>query len=128
MKFVVTILASLISLNAFAVSGGNMNYKKAECSLTVDGSLVKTVNQPLMNLMIDDRTGRFAQIQFGDAQKVIQYQLLIENDLQNPSSQNVIVLQNLRVGELESSSEFSAKDVNWLRIAQGAYSVTCNLK
>ncbi|MNT87079.1 hypothetical protein D3C72_2274460 [compost metagenome] len=78
--------------------------------------------------MIEDRLGRFAQIQFGDEQKVIQYQLLIEDDLQMPKSKNVLVLQNLKVGELESSAEFSAKDVNWVRIGQGALSVTCNLK
>ncbi|MEK2644520.1 hypothetical protein [Bdellovibrio sp. BCCA] len=113
-----------------------LNYKNVECQLRVDGKLVKTQSQPLMTLIIEDSLGRFTQIQFGDEQKKIQYQLLLENapatsesGLSLASTDGaVLVLQNLMIDTLESSSEFSAKDVTWVRIAQGTHSVSCSLK
>lgn len=79
-----------------------------------------------MTLTIDTHLGRFQQIQFGDEQAKIQYQILIEDDVDFEG--HVLVLQNLQVGEQESSSEFSAKELKWVRIAQGQHSVRCNLQ
>lgn len=102
-----------------------LKYKNVECKLSVDGKLVKTQRQQMMTLIIEDSLGRFAQIQFGDEKQKIQYQLLIENDV--VMADGVLVLQNLMIDTLESSSEFSAKDATWVRLGQGAYSVSCVL-
>lgn len=134
MKLIALLLFTLPSFTWAALPV--LNYKNVECKLFVDGKLVKEQSQPLMTLIIEDSLGRFAQIQFGDEQKKIQYQLLIENA--PAKSENglslvatdgaVLVLQNLMIGTLESSSEFTAKDVTWVRIAQGTHSVSCDLK
>lgn len=125
MKLIALIILALPSFTWAALPV--LNYKNVECQLRVDGQLVKEQSQPLMTLIIEDSIGRFVQIQFGDEQKKIQYQLLIENA---PATTDgaVLVLQNLMVDKLESSSEFSAKDVTWVRIAQGTHSVSCTLK
>ncbi|WP_374078275.1 hypothetical protein [Bdellovibrio bacteriovorus] len=133
MKYVLLLLA--LSCNAQAALPV-LNYKNIECQLRVDGKLVKEQSQPLMTLIIEDSIGRFVQIQFGDEQKKIQYQLLIENAPATSESGltvastdgSVLVLQNLMVDKLESSSEFTAKDVTWVRIAQDTHSVSCTLK
>lgn len=103
-----------------------LSFKSVQCSLSVDEKVVKTTESvPLMTLMVDDAIARFAQIQFGDAERKIQYQLLIEDDVKTKDA--VLVLQNLMVGDLESSAEFSAKEPTWVRVRQGAYSVSCEV-
>lgn len=105
-----------------------LNYKNVECRLFVDDKLVTTKSQSLMTLVIDEHMGRFAEIQFGDEKKKIQYQVLIEDDVKSKDKDAVLVLQNLLVDKLESSSEFSAKELTWLRLAQGTHSVSCDVK
>ncbi|KYG64419.1 hypothetical protein AZI85_03080 [Bdellovibrio bacteriovorus] len=103
-----------------------LSYKNVECRYTENDKLVKEQSVALMTLVIEDSLGRFAQIQFGDDAKKIQYQILIEDDLKTKDS--VVILQNLMVDKLESSSELSGKEVSWVRIAQGTHSVRCDLK
>lgn len=123
------VLLSLILIPSFSWAGMPvLGYKTAECRLLLEDKIVRERSVSLMTLTVEDHLGRFAEIQFGDDQKKIQYQILIEDDIQSISSDSILVLQNLMVDSLESSSEFSAKEVSWVRIAQGEYSVTCNLK
>lgn len=105
-----------------------LSYKSVDCRLFVEDKIAKEQTAPLMTLVIEERLGRFAQIQFGDEQTKIQYQILLEDDLQAKNLDTVLILQNLMVDKLESSSEISAKEINWVRIAQGTYSVSCDLK
>lgn len=103
-----------------------LSFKSVQCSLSVEEKVVKTTESlPLMTLMVDNSIARFAQIQFGDAEMKIQYQLLIEDDAKTKDA--VLVLQNLMVAETESSAEFSAKEVTWARVRQGSYSVSCEM-
>lgn len=127
MKKIILLLLVFMSSSAWAAMPV-LNYKNITCRLVVDGVLVKEQSQSLMTLMIEERLGRFVQIQFGDEQKTIQYQILIEDDVNSPVADSVLILQNLMIGELESSSEVSAKEVTWIRIAQGTHSVSCDLK
>ncbi|MNL77182.1 hypothetical protein D3C87_2033070 [compost metagenome] len=78
-----------------------------------------------MLLQIDDGFGRFAQIQFGDENLKMQYQLLIEDD--RAVEGNVIVLQNWLVGDHEVSEEISVEDVSLVAVANEGYSVKCNI-
>lgn len=103
-----------------------LKYQGVSCRLSKDGEFVREKAVKLMTLTIDTHLGRFQEIQFGDEQSKIQYQILIEDDVD--SEGHVLVLQNLKVGELESSSEFSAKDLKWVRVAQGSHSVRCELQ
>ncbi|WP_374029813.1 hypothetical protein [Bdellovibrio bacteriovorus] len=124
-------MKTLIVALFFAIPGVSfaaipiLSYKHVSCRLYVEEEQVKEVSQPLMTLIIEDSIGRFAQIQFGDENLKIQYQLLFEDDLKVPGS--VLVLQNLMVGSVESSAEFSAKDATWMRIRQGTHSVSCDV-
>lgn len=102
-----------------------MRYESVVCSYSESETVKKTVSSPLMTISIDGDFGRFAEIQFGDETKKIQYQILLENDAKNVASVNI--LQNLLVGDLESSAEFSAEAPKYARIAQGAHSVRCEL-
>lgn len=106
----------------------SLNYKSITCHLLEGDKVVKEHTTKLMLLTIEDHLGRFAEIQFGDETQKIQYQLLIEDDTAVKSAEAILVLQNLMVGQTESSSEFAAKEVSWVRIAQGTYSVSCDLK
>lgn len=124
MKFLLPLLLVISSFAHAALPV--VSYKNIQCRYFVDEKLVKEHSQALMTLMIDDRMGRFAQIQFGDAQNKVQYQVLIEDDLKVNGA--VLVLQNLLVDTLESSSEFSAKEVTWVRLSQGSHNVSCDLK
>lgn len=103
-----------------------LKYQSASCQFLKDDTIVSEKVVNLMTLTIDTHLGRFQQIQFGDEQAKIQYQILIEDDVDFEG--HVLVLQNLQVGEQESSSEFSAKELKWVRIAQGQHSVRCNLQ
>lgn len=103
-----------------------LKYSEVTCGLSVDEKLVKEATASLMTLVIEESLGRFAQIQFGDDSKKIQYQILIENSDKQAGA--VIVLQNLMVGEAESSVEFSAITPNWVRVGHGNHSVACDLK
>ena len=124
---ILTLLASVCCSTALAAMPA-LKYKSADCTLMMDEKVVKQQSIQLMFLQIDSGFGRFAEVQFGDEKLPIQYQVLFEDDLANQATDHVLVLQNLKVGEVESSSEFSARDVKWLRIAQGAYSVRCEMK
>lgn len=103
-----------------------LKYQGVSCRLLKDDEVVSERSVKLMTLTIDTHLGRFQEIQFGDEQAKIQYQILIEDDVE--SEGHVLVLQNLKVGELESSSEFSTKDLKWVRLAQGSHSVKCELQ
>lgn len=123
------IILGFIFFPAFSWAGmpAALNYKTAECRLLQEDKVVKTQSVSLITLTVGDHLGRFAEIQFGDEQMKIQYQVLIEDDIRSTSADAVLVLQNLMVDSLESSSEFSAKEARWIRIAQGTHSVTCDL-
>lgn len=103
-----------------------LRYQGVECVYSISDKESKRLSQNLMTLVIETDLGRFAQLQFGDETLKIQYQILLENDTQVPGSVNV--LQNLAVGELESSAEFSAQEPRYVRLAQGVHSVRCELK
>lgn len=103
-----------------------LKYQGVGCRLLKDDEVVSEKSLKLMTLTIDTHIGRFQEIQFGDEQTKIQYQILIEDDVDSVG--HVLVLQNLKVGELESSSEFSTKDLKWVRLAQGSHSVKCELQ
>ncbi len=103
-------------------------YQSISCRLSKEDQVVKEMSSSLMTLTIEDHLGRFAQFQLGDEELKIQYQILIEDDASVKTHDSVLVLQNLLVGSVESSSEVSARDLTWLRIRQGDYSVDCDLK
>ena len=121
---VILVLSFLIPSSGFAANAA-LDYQSLTCSLSFHGKIEKTIRQQMMTLLIDDDSGRFAQIQFGDEKKKIQYQLLIEKDPAN--NRSLLVLQNLLIDHLESSSEFSATALKNVRLAQGKYSVSCAL-
>lgn len=102
------------------------SFKTVDCVLKKEDVVVLEFAQPLMMLQIDEGFGRFAQVRLNDGGTEVQYQVLIEDDLKVQGA--VVVLQNLMVGQAESSSEFSAKEPTWLRIRQQDYAVECALK
>ena len=102
-----------------------MRYDSVICTYSESETVKKTVSQKLITISIDADFGRFAEIQFGDDTKRIQYQILLENDANNEASVNI--LQNFLIGDLESSAEFSADAPKYTRIAQGVHSVRCEL-
>jgi hypothetical protein len=128
MKSLITLLLTLSPLASFAGQMPTLKFKAVDCTLAVDNLIVKSVTGDLMSLVVDDHIGRFAQLQLGDDKNKIQYQILIEDDLKDKKSDKVIVLQNLMVNDLESSSEFSTSDLSWVRLRQGLYSVSCDVK
>ncbi|KHD87231.1 MAG: hypothetical protein OM95_15755 [Bdellovibrio sp. ArHS] len=103
-----------------------LEYKSLHCRYYENEKLVKEQSAAFMTLIIEDSIGRFVQMQFGDETKKIQYQILVEDDIKSKDS--VLILQNLMIDSLESSSELSGKEVSWVRIAQGTHSVSCDLK
>lgn len=113
-----------------------IKFKQVTCKYSVDGTLKKEITQDLMSLAIDLSIAKFAQIQFGDEQLKIQYQVLIEDETTDRktgkpaplSSEAVVVLQNLMVGETESSVEFSATAPTWVKATNASHSVSCELK
>jgi len=126
-KMILSLLASACCSSALAAMPA-LKYKTADCTLMNDSKVVKQQSVAMMFLQIDSGFGRFAELQLGDDKLPIQYQIFIEDDLSNQATDHVLILQNLKVGDVESSSEFSGRDVKWLRIAQGAFSVRCELK
>lgn len=102
-----------------------VTYKKAKCDISHGDKIVSSAEGVLMPLLIEENVGRFVQLQLGDQKLKIQYQLLIEDDLKIAG--NIIVLQNLLVGKNEVSAEFSAPELNWVRIAGQDYSVKCEI-
>lgn len=102
-----------------------LRYRAVKCVYSISNKEQQTVNQDLMTITVEADLGRFAQIQFGDKDLKIQYQILLENHPEKPGTINV--LQNLAVGELESSSEFAAPEPDYARLAQGIHSVRCEL-
>lgn len=112
---------------AFAALTDPNVFQKVDCKLMSDGVVLKEHSQYMMNITTGDDYAKFVQIQFGDDTSVIQYQLLIEKDLSPAVEGSLIVLQNLKVGEKESSQEFSAQKINWLRTTNEGYVVHCEL-
>lgn len=98
-------------------------YLSMQCTYSIEGVVQKTVAKDLITLAIENDVGRFVEIQFGDAEKKIQYQILLENDPQD--SEAINVLQNFLVEELESSSELLAVRPKNFRVSQGAHRVSC---
>nr|BFD58675.1 hypothetical protein CKG001_07820 [Bdellovibrio sp. CKG001] len=121
------LLMSLLPGVAWAGLTSNEVVQKVECRLLNDGVVLKEKEAYMMNIVIDQEYGKFIQIQFGDESTLIQYQLLIENDPEASVPGSMIFLQNLKVGERESSQEFSAQQVNWVRTTNEGYMVQCNL-
>ena len=127
MKALVFVFSFIVGISVQAAELlPTFSFKSVECVLKKDDVVTLEFNQALMMLQIDSDFGRFAQVRLKDGETEVQYQVLIEDDLKVPGA--VIVLQNLMVGELESSSEVSAKEPTWLRIRQGVYAVECALK
>ena len=100
-------------------------YKKANCQLSFGEKVIKEVETDLIPIRVDEHLGRFVQIQFGDQKQHLQYQILIEEDIEIPG--NVLVLQTWQVGKYETTNEFSALAVSWLRISGYDYSVKCKV-
>ncbi len=121
----ILILSLLFPGVAFAASDV-MVYKSVSCIFKQDETTLKKISKGLMTLTIDEHVGRFAQIEFEIDKVRIQYQILVEEDVEAPNQ--MLFLQNLTVGELQSSAEFSAPDVSWIRTSQGDYSAACELK
>lgn len=122
-----TSLLLLTPLYARAASPA-LEAKAISCRLMDGERTVSEQTVPLISLVIEDHLGRFAQVQFGNSERTLQYQILIEEDLKSKDGDGAIFLQNFRVDSLESSAEFSAKEVRWIRIAQGTWSVWCDLQ
>ncbi|WP_374001885.1 branched-chain amino acid aminotransferase [Bdellovibrio bacteriovorus] len=121
------LLMGLLPGIAWAGLTSNDVVQKVECRLLNDGIVLKEHDAYMMNIVIDKEYGKFIQIQFGDENLPIQYQLLIENDPESPVSGSLIFLQNLKVGEREATQEFSGQQVNWVRTTNEGYMVQCNL-
>lgn len=102
-----------------------VTYKSVKCELTHGDKVVSALTSPMMPLMIEETLGRFVELQFGTQKLKIQYQLLLEDDLENAG--NIIVLQNLLVGKNEVSAEFSTQEISWVRTAGQDYSVKCEI-
>lgn len=105
--------------------GPAMSYESVVCVYSVSETVQETVTRDLITLSIDRDFGRFVEIQFGDQTQKVQYQILLENDPQNEASVNI--LQNLLVGDLESSAEFAAEAPSYAQISHGAHRVRCEL-
>lgn len=124
---IVFLLMGLLPGMAWAGLTSNEVVQKVECRLSNDGVVLKEREAYMMNIVIDQEYGKFIQIQFGDENTVIQYQLLIENDPEAKVAGSMIFLQNLKVGEREATQEFSGQQVNWVRTTNEGYMVQCNL-
>ena len=125
MKFIFSLMVLVSVGTASAIQLKAITFKSISCQLSQDGQTLREVTQPLMLLQIDDGFGRFAQIQFGDENLKMQYQLLIEDD--RAVDGNVIVLQNWLVGDHEVSEEVSVADVTSVAAANEGYSVKCDI-
>lgn len=110
------------------------SYKSVKCVLSYGEKVVKEVSSPMMAVQVEETIGRFVQIQFQQASaasvplkqnQLVQYQLFLEDDLKIAG--NIIVLQNLLVGKNEVSAEFTASELNWVRVAGQDYSVKCEI-
>lgn len=120
-------ILSLVPGLALAALTDHDVFQKVDCELMSEGVVLKKHSQYMMNITTGDDYAKFIQIQFGDDAHVIQYQLLIEKDLNSPLDGSLIVLQNLKVGDKELSQEFSAQKINWLRTSNEGYVVHCDL-
>lgn len=124
--FIIALLTAFLPMSSFATDLlPSLKYKTARCSFLKGDKLIETRSGALMSLVIDDSIGRFVQLKFEESGHRIQYQLLIE-DAQSKGT-GILVLQNLAVDGVESSAEFSTPSVSWVRLAQGEYSVQCDL-
>jgi hypothetical protein len=104
-----------------------IKYQSVNCKFLKNGEVKKEINAPLMKISIEAHLGRFAQLHFDDEQRRIQYQILIEDHFSQTQTEQLLVLQNLKVGEVESSFEFVAHELNWTKISQGEVQVQCEL-
>lgn len=102
-------------------------YQKIDCRLLNDGVVLKTQSEYMMNVKTDIGYAKFSQIQFGDAELKIQYQLFIEDDINGAIPDSLIYLQNLMIGETESSVEISGQKVSWVKSTLKGFSVQCEL-
>ncbi|QDK36897.1 hypothetical protein [Bdellovibrio sp. NC01] len=127
MKVLISILVLLPSLG-FAAVKRVTDYKSVSCTLSKNETkLEEKKDLNLLLLSIEDHLGKFAQVAFTDGQTKLQYQLLIEDDVTSKTMDAFVVLQNLKVGDKEISSEFAAKDLQWASINDGTYKVSCTL-
>ncbi|MFS4460975.1 hypothetical protein [Bdellovibrio sp. HCB2-146] len=125
MKFIFSLMVLGLVGTANAAQLKAVIFKSVACQISQNNQMLREVTQPLMLLQIDDGFGRFAQIQFGNENLKMQYQLLIEDD--SAVKGNVIVLQNWLVGEREVSEEVSVEDVSSVAVANEGYSVKCEI-
>ncbi|AHI05156.1 hypothetical protein BDW_03240 [Bdellovibrio bacteriovorus W] len=124
--YIIALLTAFLPMSSFASEAlPSLNYKTARCSFLKGGKVIETRSGALMSLVIDESIGRFVQLKLEESGHRIQYQLLIE-DAQSKGT-GIIVLQNLAVDGVESSAEFSTSSVSWVRLAQGEYSIQCDL-
>lgn len=123
------ILSLFILVPSFALAGVTSAdvVQKLDCKLLRDGQVVKEHSEYMMTIRTEEAYAKFSQIQFGDDSVKIQYQLLIEDDLSSKAEGSLIFLQNLMVGDKESSQEFSGQKVNWVRATNEGVAVHCEL-
>ncbi|MDG0818043.1 hypothetical protein [Bdellovibrio svalbardensis] len=127
MKKIILVLAMLPCVS-FGYAKQVTSYSTASCTLSKGEQVLQQENDiKLMTLSIEDHLGRFTQVVWNDGETLIQYQFLIEDDESSKTLDAFLVLQNLKVGEKEISSEFAAKDVNSVSISDGTYKVSCAL-
>lgn len=126
MKLLVTLLMLLPGMAMAGYTSKDV-FQKIDCNLLKDGVVLKEHSEYMMNVSTEQAAAKFSQIQFGDAELKIQYQLFIEDDLSGAAPGMLIYLQNLMVGDLESSVEVSSQQARWVSSTLKEYSVQCEL-
>lgn len=127
MKLLLAMTMMLLPVSAMAGLTSKDVFQKIDCRLLNDGVVLKEHSEYMMNIRTDLGYAKFSQIQFGDEAMKIQYQLFIEDDIHGVIPESLIFLQNLMIGETESSVEISGQKVSWVKSTLKGFAVQCDL-
>ncbi|WP_413582371.1 hypothetical protein [Bdellovibrio sp. HCB288] len=123
------LMAFIMTLPAFASAAVTSiyDYKSYDCKIRTGSGQVVNVVGNLMTLSIDEHYGRFFQIHLSVEKSIFQLQVLLEETANTAQTGEVILLQNLKVDEKETSVEVITHDVSTTETVNQDVSATCSI-
>ncbi|UYL09854.1 hypothetical protein B9G69_004600 [Bdellovibrio sp. SKB1291214] len=127
MKLLMVTLALVLPAMALGAVKDVKEYRTYDCQITGNGGGAHYVTGYFMSISIDDHIGQFFQERFELDGSQIQLQVLIEETKKTPVDGSVIVLQNLKVDDEETSVEKTVKSVEKASTTNGDFASICKI-
>ncbi|MBO9666942.1 MAG: hypothetical protein J7501_09030 [Bdellovibrio sp.] len=126
MKLILAAVMTLPMLASAAVTEIR-DYKTYDCQITTGNGGEVFITGNLMTLSIDEHIGRFFQEHLMVGGQDVQLQVLIEETANTSTTGEVILLQNLKVNETETSVEIVTKDVEQTSARNKDVAASCKI-